>query len=1077
MKSGGLLNIIENSPPYIQLLSQLNQPGGVVISGLQGSMTSLVIAALSAKVNITAAVSDMERAESLLDDLYFLAGAEEVCFLPAEANVFRRSMSPDTVKHHRAETFKKFALQPPRILVIVPETLLEKFPPISLLKANTLRFKLGSIVEPMELLKKLMNAGFRREVQVESCGEAALRGGILDIFPYSFKAPVRLEFWGDEITSIRQFDPRSQISVKKLNSIDLLLIRQSSGSANIFNLYNGIVFWDDLDSIGRNLNRLSGDDIDPRELNADSAPCIVHNPLGGGIDFHSASAERLSASVTAFKDITDTYFKKDYRVIAGAESSIRMEKVEEFLADYDSNGRKSIETGILPLQSGFVFHPGKLVFYSERELFDYPNPRRSFARFRTYSHPVEPSALKSGDFVVHEDFGIGIYQGLKNIKVAGHERECLYIKYRDDVSLYVRLEAFAKVQKYSGREGFIPPVSKIGGADWQRLRKKTKKALLDMARELLKLQAVRTLKEGFAHERDNVWQKEMEDSFAYEDTIDQARAVDEIKRDMEDNRPMDRLLLGDVGFGKTEVAIRAAFKAVVSGKQAAVLAPTTILVQQHYHTFKARMAKYPILIESLSRFRTPKEQKKVIADLQAGKIDIIIGTHRLLSKDVKFKNLGLLVIDEEHRFGVRHKERLKELRAEVDILTLTATPIPRTLHMALMGTRNLSKIETAPLDRLPVYTEVSAFDKGLIREAVLQELSRGGQVYFVHNRVRSIESVRRMLRRIAPEARYGVAHGQMPSKMLEQVMMDFLDKRFDILICTNIIESGLDLPNVNTMIINRADQMGLAQLYQLRGRIGRSSRQAYAYLLIPPKITLSREARKRLETISQFTDLGSGFQVALRDLEIRGAGNLLGSEQSGFINSIGFELYSAMLEEAVREMKAELNIQDDSDNGAINKKAKDSIKFNFAGDAYIPQNYIQEEELRVNFYRKLNICGTKKDFSKLEFEMADRFGVLPIPVKNLSNLLKLKILAVEAGALFFDLKRESLRLEFASGEFQEREFIIKAVEASRENRLEFDSGPPLGLILHFDPGEEWEVKFAAALNFLSRLKFKEVPAV
>ena len=1067
-----LLEIVAGSYPFEKLMSAVDKGGHITVSGLQGSLVPLLLSAFSARIPLMVVTPDSESAESLLDDLYFLLGEDKVCFLPPAEKSFRRRLTPEIIQHHRTESLRRMALNPPEILLLLPETLNERFPTLASLKAGTMKCEVGTVIEPKELIRRLLNAGFRREVQVEECGEAALRGGILDLFPYGCKNPVRLEFWADEITSIRQFDPRTQLSVKKLDSLEVLLLRNTTAAARIFDLFESPVFWDDIEAITRRFARLGEGHSNPLDLSGENGAAIIHHPLRkGDVDFQARSAEKLLGSADAFKERASYYTSRGYRVIAGVESQVRRQHLRELWSDRGIDD-DSIETGVVSLQQGFIFPPEKLAFYTEREIFDHPQPRRSFSRFRTYSHPVEPDMLKTGDFVVHEDYGIGVYQGLKRIKVVGHERECLHIKYRDNVSLYVRLEAFSRVQKYSGREGFVPAVSKIGGADWNRIRRRTKKKLKDMARELIRMHALREVKEGFSFAGDDVWQKELEDSFEHVDTIDQARVTDEIKRDMEGRQPMDRLLLGDVGFGKTEVALRAAFKAVASGKQVALLAPTTILVQQHLTTFQTRMEKYPVIIESLSRFRSPKEQRVVIKSLKEGQIDIVIGTHRLLSKDVSFKNLGLLIVDEEHRFGVAHKEKLKKLRAEVDVLTLTATPIPRTLHFALMGTRDLSRIDTAPSERLPVYTEVALFDKGLIREAILQELARGGQVYFVHNRVRSIESVKKMLRRIAPEARLAVAHGQMPSRVLEKVMVSFLKKRFDVLICTSIIESGLDFQNVNTMIINRGDKMGLAQLYQLRGRIGRSDRQAYAYLLIPPKISLSKEARKRLETISQFTELGSGFQVALRDLEIRGAGNLLGAEQSGFINSVGYDMYSSMLEEAVREVRSEIGLDDGNGTAAMlggEKLKSNDVKLNFAGDAFIPTDYLQEEELRVNFYRKLNICGTVEGLEKLESEMADRFGSIPHPLNNLLNLLKIKILSLSIGCDSLDIEKDALRIEFNGDNSPGRDLVIRAVSAAGDNHIEFDSGPPFTLKFDYSPRTDWRGKFRDAVSFMSGL--------
>ena len=1046
-----LIGILEKSDPYIQLLESLQKDVRVSVGELPGSLPSVVIAALAQTTPVIVVAPDSSRGEALLDDLYPLLGEKEVCFLPPGGKSKLRRMTSESVDHHRAETFRRVAQNPPSCLVTLPGTLIEKFPSLGALKDNILPLETGFEISPNTLLKRLMNAGFTREVQVEACGELALRGGILDLFPYGRRNPYRLEFWGDEIVSIREFDPRSQRSVRELDSIELMISKKVKESGSVFDLMDGVVFWDGLNQIEERYHRLIESEISPLYSVPDGRVSIEHEPLArADIKFGGRSAELFLGSEIDFMIRAEQQLDTSNRVLIGTESKYRRERLTDALTEIASDTADKLEIGVLPLQRGFILPAAEIVFYTERELYDRPRPRRSFAKFRTYAHPVEPEALKSGDYVVHVDYGIGVFEGLKTIKVAGHERECLHIKYKSDVSLYVRLEAFAKVQKYSGREGFVPAVNKIGGKEWEKIRKRTKKALLDMAKELLILQAKRDVKKGFAFQLDDVWQKQMEDAFIYEDTTDQRRATDEIKEDMEKEQPMDRLLLGDVGFGKTEVAVRAAFKAIQSNRQVAVLAPTTILVQQHVQTFKDRMSSFPVTIESLSRFRSPAEQRKVVQGLRNGSVDVVIGTHRLLSRDVSFRRLGLVIIDEEHRFGVKHKEKLKKLREEVDVLTLTATPIPRTLHFALTGARDMSRIETPPEDRQPIVTEILPFDKGLIREAVMNEIKRGGQVFFIHNRVRSIEAVRAMLSRTVPEARYAVAHGQMSPRELEQVMLDFIEKKVDVLVCTMIVESGIDLPNVNTMIINRADKLGLAQLYQLRGRIGRSERRAYAYLLIPPKLTLTSQARSRLETISMFTDLGAGFQVALKDLEIRGAGNLLGSQQSGFINSIGFDLYSNMLEEAVEEIRKEQGIEVKIEREAV-KPLENGVKIDFAGDAHIPDNYIEDQNLRVNFYRRMSKTGTSEELKKLEVEMKDRFGQIPRPLENLFGSLHLKILAACQNISAVDVGRRRLKFEIIPRDDGYKEIIEGFVQAAGDNPIEFGTDTVFSVIITINP--------------------------
>jgi len=1049
-----LITAMETSAPYRELLPRIEAGGEVTIGGLAGSMLSVLIAALSREQPVLVVTADSAAGEALLDDLYPLLGEEEAVFLPPGGKFTMSRMTAEVAEHHRTESLRRLAQNPPRCLVALPGTLVEKFPAPGALKENLLNLCLGMEIKPDDLVRRLMNAGFKREVQVEGCGELALRGGILDLFPYGQRNPYRMEFWGDEIVSLREFDTRSQRSIRELQEAEIYISRRFKEECSVFDLMEGVVFWENLPEIEERYHRLVESEISPLDLLKEKRTSLIHSTsTNTRIKFGGKAAEMFLGGEADYLLKAERYVRQGYRVLTGAESEHRRERLENSLKEIDYGITSQVQFGVLPLQRGFIYPAGKTVFYTERELYDRPRPRRSFAKFRTYAHPVEPDELQKGDYVVHVDYGIGIFQGLKTIKVAGHERECLHILYKDNVALYVRLEAFTRVQKYSGREGFVPAINKIGGRDWERMQQRTKQALLEMAKDLITLQAKRQVQGGYAFAKDDVWQRQMEDAFVYQDTPDQRRAAEEIKQDMERSKPMDRLLLGDVGFGKTEVAVRAAFKAIQSNRQVAVLAPTTILTQQHLQTFKDRMASFPVNVASLSRFLTPAEQRKVIQGIRNGSIDIVIGTHRLLSKDVAFRRLGLLIIDEEHRFGVKHKEKLKRLRAEVDVLTLTATPIPRTLHLALAGARDMSRIETPPADRMPIMTEIVPFDKGVIREALMFELKRGGQVFFIHNRVRSIDAIKAMLSRVVPEARCAIAHGQMHAHDLEQVMLDFVQKKVDCLVCTMIIESGIDLPNVNTMVINRADKLGLAQLYQLRGRIGRSDRQAYAYLLIPPKQALSSQARSRLETISHFTELGAGFQVALKDLEIRGAGNILGAQQSGFINAIGFDMYSNLLEEAMTEIRREQGLESpEKRQREAAKTLENGMKITVAGDVYIPGDYIEDESLRVNFYRRMSRTGTSEELKKLEGEMLDRFGKMPEALVNLFYTLNLKLAAAEKGVSAFEVNLGQIKFELAPREEGYRKLIESAVKAADGFQIEFAAEPvfAIRLVSHTD---------------------------
>ena len=666
---------------------------------------------------------------------------------------------------------------------------------------------------------------------------------------------------------------------------------------------------------------------------------------------------------------------------------------------------------------GFVFPPAHLALFTEHQIFNRLK-RRGQARkkrFKGFSQK-EAQQLRRGDYVVHIDYGIGKFAGLQKLKVRGIDQEVMRVLYDESDVLYVNLNFVNRVQKYASQEGHLPKLSKLGAPDWDRLKARARKRIKDIARGLITLYARRRHETGFAFAPDTHWQKELEASFMYEDTPDQAKATTDVKKDMELPSPMDRLICGDVGFGKTEVAVRAAFKSVMNGKQVAVLVPTTILAQQHYNTFMDRVGRYSVRVESLSRFKTKKEQELILGGAKEGKVDILIGTHRLLSKDVQFKDLGLLVIDEEHRFGVTAKEKLRQLRATVDTVTMTATPIPRTLQFSLMGARDLSIINTPPRNRLPILTEIAQFDLQLIREAILKELHRGGQVYFIHDRVHDIDEILTMLHSKIPEARYHVAHGQMKGHELERAMMDFLEKKYDVLICTKIIESGIDIPSVNTIIINRADRFGLAELYQLRGRVGRSNEQAYAYLLTPPISSLPRVTLRRLQAIQEFTELGSGFNLAMRDLEIRGAGNLLGAEQSGFIMEMGFEMYQRIVEEAVAELKEQEfeKLFEGKPGGPKWTAGETTIDADI--EAYIPDFFIESDSERLDFYRRLYNVSTPDAIHGMQDELRDRFGEYPEEVESLFGVVQLKTRASTLGFTKVELSRNQLALFFPPAE-------------------------------------------------------------
>ena len=709
------------------------------------------------------------------------------------------------------------------------------------------------------------------------------------------------------------------------------------------------------------------------------------------------------------------YRKRQYRVVCTVSTADRRDRLAQTLEDSGVPVAKLATLDKMPdggsvsvitaeMTSGFQYPDMKLLLLTDAEIYGRQKKRRMFAAAEEGARIASYTDLTPGDYVVHVNHGVGRYSGVQRLEVGGVQRDYLLVQYAGEDRVYVPTDQVAMLQKYIGMEDAAPRLNKLGGGEWTRAKNRVRESARDMAQNLLKLYAARGSARGYSFSRDTVWQQEFEDAFQYEETPDQWRAITDVKRDMEKSLPMDRLLCGDVGFGKTEVALRAAFKAAADGKQVAVLTPTTILAQQHYNTFTERFRGFPMRIAMLSRFQTDSEQREIVRGIRQGSVDVVIGTHRLLSQDVAFRDLGLLVVDEEQRFGVVQKERIKELRKEVDVLTLTATPIPRTLHMAMVGVRDMSLIETPPENRFPIRTYVLEQNEALIREAVLREVDRGGQVYFVHNRVQTIDEAAAVLTRLVPEVSIGVAHGQMPEDRLERVMLDFLAGEFDVLVCTAIIESGIDIPNVNTIVINDAQNFGLAQLYQLRGRVGRTNRVAYAYLLFRRDMVLTELAEKRLAAIREFTSLGSGYKIALRDLEIRGAGNILGAEQHGHIAAVGFEMYCRLLEEEVRELK-----------GEAKRPEPAQVLIDLPVDAFVPDSYVSDSRQKIDVYKKINGVDTMEDAADLTREFVDRFGPLPAPVSSLITIAAIRVLARELGVMAIAGERNSVIVRFPEG--------------------------------------------------------------
>jgi len=875
-----------------------------------------------------------------------------------------------------------------------------------------------------EFTKKLMLNGYERKEYVSYQSEISIRGGIVDIFPIGWDNPIRIEFWGNTIESIREFDTLSQRSIKEYQQITFY-------SSIIEHLQESTVF-DYLDNDYLIIkDELDLESIDEKVINLfTNYNSLELNNLTNNDTLYITKAQPIiNGSINNLIQILAKYYYDGYILALAADGKIHIDRLKElFISALNSDSpeiinlnldTKSFLNNIIWLENsfseGFIWSDFKLLLFNEHQIFN----RNRIKDYQKNKHSKaltlrELSELKIGDYVVHEDKGIGLFDGFKTVEISGHKQDCVKLRYADGDVLYININYINKISKYSAQEGASPVLSKLGTTDWTRKKSRAKSRLKDIARDLIKLYAKRKAIKGFAYPPDNLWQKEFEAAFIYEDTPDQKKTTEEIKTDMESNSPMDRLVCGDVGFGKTEVALRAAFKAVQSGKQVAVLVPTTILAQQHYMSFKDRFAKFPVNIELLSRFKTKAQQTKIIEDLSQGKIDIIIGTHRILSKDIKFRDLGLLIIDEEHRFGVSAKEKLRIMKENIDTLTLTATPIPRTLNFSLMGARDLSIMETPPRNRLPVITNIIEWDDEIITEAIEYEINRDGQVFFVSDKVDDLDKIAYKLQELFPSYKIGIAHGKMQPNELEKVMENFIENKYQILLATKIIESGIDIPNANTIIINRAQNFGLAELYQLRGRVGRTNVQAYCYLIIPETYKLNSKALRRLQAIEEFTELGSGFQLSMRDLEIRGAGNLLGAEQSGFIIDIGFDLFQKIIDEAINELKYD-EFSDIFEKPEIPEKEKiknEDIIIEIDKDALFPNNYISNDTERFNYYKKLYLLRSFEELNELIKEINDRFGKFPPETENLIYVVKLRIAAVNTGFIRINVKNNILACEF-----------------------------------------------------------------
>jgi len=1099
-----LLSQAGNIPEAGELLAAVREAKGpAAVRGLTGSARGLLTAWLQRATGRTVLclVPHGDPFDEWRDDLEYFAGPGATLAFPEPDNLPYDPASPHPgITAQRLETLERLARamagEDSGAVVVLASVrgLLQRVPKPARLLGAVLAVRVGETLDPGTVMERLVWLGYERFPEVEAVGQFARRGGILDIYPVGLADPIRLEFDGNTVLSMRRFDAVTQRSLEQLPAAAVLpryevvpdpeRVAEIAGGSRPEGDDAPGFFHDGMERYAGRYDRDRGSLLD--YLPGD---CVIVADDPGALRARAEELERgiareyeeqrdhypgisepaeLFLSVRALDEVLSrrgchwmgpvverdgaAYAATTFVECRPAEPVNRsIERLQSHLAELGATGIRGVilcdnqgqrdrltellgttdtSLGVGLVSAGFTLPLARIAVLTDHEIFARYRRRRRRLKKTGGLSLAELSALRVGDFMVHEDHGIGTYRGMKRLTLNGQETDCLEIAYADSDRLFVPVHQLGFVSRYAAEEGARPSVHRLGSVSWQKTKARARKAIQDMADELIEAYAARQALPGHAFKPDTVWQRELEASFPYEETPDQVAAIEAVKADMESGRPMDRLICGDVGYGKTEVAMRAAFKAVQDARQVAVLVPTTILAQQHWITFRERLADFPVVVEVLSRFRTPKEQKDVLARTVRGQVDILIGTHRLLSKDVRFRDLGLVIIDEEHRFGVAQKERLRRMTHQVDVLALTATPIPRTLNLSLAGARDMSVIETPPRDRLPVHTEIVEFDDELATDAILREVDRDGQVFFVHNRVETIHNVALKVQKLVPQVRVAVAHGQMAERQLERVMLDFLERKSDVLVSTMIIESGLDIPSVNTLILDRAEMLGLAQLYQLRGRIGRSSRRAYAYLMVPSRRMLTEEAERRLRVIEEFDELGVGFKIALKDMEIRGAGNLLGPEQHGFILGLGFDLYLKLLEEAVATLKGD----------AAEVQPEPRLLTDWS--AYLPDDYVPDEHEKLALYRRLADTRDVGHLDDLTLEMLDRFGQLPPPAVALVELRRLRLMgrdaATESLRVFQNVVELVLRRPLQPAEIRE---VVGAVNF----QVEFMSGREFGL--------------------------------
>ena len=1056
------------------------------IKGLSGSLSSVITSLYSAdnmdKVNLVI-LSSKEDAFYFMNDVEMLLGETEkelsdkkVLLFPAS---YKKPYHTENVDNAnvllRSEVVKRLSNRSCSVVVTYPEALLEKVVSCKTLANNTLQLKVGTSLSVDFLVESLMEYGFERVDFVVEPGQYALRGGIVDVFSFANEYPFRIEFFGDDVESLRTFDTVSQLSIQKIDSITIIPnLQTTTETVSIDEKVLLLEYMNDSDVVWVNNLMFAIEAVEKGFLEAEA----IYKQLVSTIsrqkpeELYSTANEFLKAildlSVVEFGE--STYFvdskvfsyestvqpsfnkhfdllinslrdftEKSYKNFICVENAHQQKRLDKIFSEFKASSKISFEFLTISLSHGFIDEGNRILCFTDHEIFErYHNYKtKDFADAREALTIKELFELKPGDFITHIDHGVGRFAGLEKIENNGKQQEAIRLVYKDNDMLYVSIHSLHKISRYVGKEGSAPVLNRLGSSSWQVLKQKTKQRVKDIAKDLIKLYAERKASRGFAFSADSYLQTELESSFLYEDTPDQYKTTKDVKADMESVIPMDRLVCGDVGYGKTEIAIRAAFKAVCDSKQVAVLVPTTILALQHYNTFKDRLDGLPCNIEYINRFRTVKEKNAIYKDLENGKIDILIGTHAITNQKVKFKDLGLLIIDEEQKFGVSVKEKLKQMKVNVDSLTLTATPIPRTLQFSLMGARDLSVINTPPTNRQPVVTEVQRFSEEAVRDAIIYEMNRGGQVFYVSNRVENLMEMAGMVQRLVPDARVGVGHGQMEGAKLERVLMDFVNGEMDVLVSTAIVENGLDIPNANTIIINNAQNFGLSALHQLRGRVGRSNKKSFCHLLVPSFNVLTDDAKKRLRAIEEFSTMGSGFNIAMRDLDIRGAGNILGAEQSGFISEIGYDMYHKILNEAIDELKTtefkELYADEiaEREEGFVKECLIETDL-----EVLIPDDYVSNISERLILYKELNTLETDEQLDKYKENLVDRFGKLPKATDELIETIKLRRLAKEMGIEKLVLKRETMICNFVANQdnaFYKSDLFIKFIKYVQHN--------------------------------------------